>query len=724
MELLRRLRALLPSAPLFVSTATLAGRALADDRLGGLADGVFYAPIDFCFAVRRVLRMLRPAAVVVAETEIWPNLYREAKRAGCGLVVVNGRISDRAQPRYRRLAWFLRRVLDQPDRILAQSEDNLRRYLALGAPAARSSNAGNLKYDFQPGSGEAPGVIRSFLDRTAPRQIWIAGSTMPPASPADVDEDDVVIGAFRALAATHPRLLLILVPRRPERFDTAADKLRESGVSFLRRSRLEAASPPLPLPGVLLLDSIGELGSLFALDSVVFMGGSLAERGGHNILEPALFGRAIVAGPHMENFREIADEFTSGGGCVRIGGPEELGPAIGRLLDDPEARLRLGERARRLAESRRGATGRAVGAVIEVYEDAIPCPRPPAPLHWLLWPLARLWRTGSAWQRARQLAMRESLPAPVISIGSLSMGGSGKTPFVLWLARILAERGFHPGILTRGYRRRNPEKLTVLAPGERTPAARTGDEAQIFLRAAVAPVGIGADRLPAGRALAARFHTDVLILDDGYQHWRLGRNLDIVLVDALDPFGGGEVFPLGRLREPPDALARAHMFVITRAEPGRTYKGIEARLRAVNPAAPVFRARLAPEGWTDAGSGEQFDAAGLPFSRVAAFCGLANPASFWRTLAVLGQRPVAKWAFADHHRYRPVELKRLAAEARHAGAEALLTTEKDVMNLCGDAVKLVAPVRLLWLRIGLEVENQEQLLQAAERVLAEDRPIG
>ncbi len=312
MELLRRLRAELPSAPLFVSTTTLAGRALADQKLAGLADGVFYAPIDFCFAVRRVLRTLRPAVVVVAETEIWPNLYREAKRAGCGLAVVNGRISDRAEPKYLRFKWFFGAVLRWPDRILAQSEGNRQRYLALGAPPERVSDGGNLKYDFRPSQAGIPECLREFVARTAPLEIWIAASTMPPAEAGDVDEDDAVIEAFRALCLNHPRLLLILAPRKPERFDAAAARLEAAGISYVRRSLLDDEPPPVALPGVLLLDSMGELSSLFALDSVVFMGGSLARRGGHNVLEAAFYSRAVVVGPHMENFAEIAAEFQAG----------------------------------------------------------------------------------------------------------------------------------------------------------------------------------------------------------------------------------------------------------------------------------------------------------------------------------------------------------------------------------------------------------------------------
>jgi tetraacyldisaccharide 4'-kinase len=711
-ELLRRLRARLPWAPLFVSTTTLAGRALADQRLSGLADGVFYAPVDFCFAVRRVLRTLRPAVVIVAETEIWPNLYREAKRAACGLLVVNGRISDRAEPRYRRFSWFFRQVLRWPDSILAQSEGNRQRYLALGSPPERTLDGGNLKYDFQPKRAGVPEVIRDFLEHTRPREIWIAASTMPPAAAGDVDEDDAVIDAFRWLAQRHARLLLILVPRKPERFDAAAAKAARSGFPFARRSQLGPDTPALALPGILLLDSIGELGALFEIESVVFMGGSLAARGGHNILEPAFLGRAVVTGPHMENFAEIAAEFNREGGCLTIERTEELSGAIDRLLSDGALRAGLGEQARRLAEAKRGAAERAVAAIADLEARSVPFFRPPFPLFQMLRPLALLWRLGSAWTRQRQLARRQQLSTPAISVGSLNMGGSGKTPFVLWLAHRLKEAGGHPAILTRGYRRKAREKQTVFETGAQAPVARTGDEAQIFLRSRAAPVGIGADRAAAGRAIEQRFQPDVLILDDGFQHWRLARDLDIVLVDALDPFGGGALFPLGRLREPPEALARAGLFVITRAEPGRTYAGIEGLIRRHNPHAPIFRAHVAPECWVELASGERFEPGSLPCSRVAGFCGLANPASFWQTLESLGLTPVMRREVADHHRYRPAELKRLASEARLAGAEALVTTEKDVMNLGGSVGELIAPLRLFWLEIGIEVEDGGRLLQS------------
>jgi 3-deoxy-D-manno-octulosonic-acid transferase len=694
MELLRRLRARLPRAPLFVSATTLAGRAAAQDKLRGLADGVFYAPLDYCSAVRRVLRRLRPRALVVMETEIWPNLYREAKRAGCALVVVNGRISDRAAPRYRALAWFFRPVLALPDAILAQSEISAERYLAAGAPAGKVRVAGNLKYDFDPSQAQVPEALRELLDRIGPKQVWIAASTMPPAGEGDPDEDEAVLEAFQALR--RPGLLLILAPRRPERFDTAAELLARKGVPFLRRSQLRAGAS-LELPGVLLLDSIGELSGLFRLADVVFMGGTLAQRGGHNILEPAFFRRAIVVGPYLENFPEIARKFTAGGGVYPIAGAAELTGAVAKLLEDAGLRSRLGERAGELAEAERGATERAA-EIERQYWRAAPIYRRAQPWYALLWPLSRLWLLGGRWRRAVARPVR--LATPVVSVGGLTAGGAGKTPFVLWLAGQLKAQGIEPAILTRGYRRRAPERCTILAPGEQAPVARTGDEAQSYLRAAIGPVGIAADRVAAARLIEKRFHPAVFLLDDGFQHWGLERSLNIVLLDALDPLGGGEPIPLGRLRETPEALQRADMVVITRVEPGQRLDGLEALIRRHNPSAPIFRARVAAQGWRP----REVE------GPVAAFCGLGNPQAFWQTLEGLGIQPVLRRAFGDHHRYSARELRELAQQARARGAQALATTGKDLMNLPDGWREATEGLEVLWLEVGIEVEGAEELL--------------
>jgi 3-deoxy-D-manno-octulosonic-acid transferase len=706
-ELARRLRVQFPHAPLFLSVGTLAGHAAAREKLADIATGLFYAPIDHVFVIRRVLRALQPAIVVILETEIWPNLFREVKRAGCGLLIVNGRISDRTEARYRRLRWFFREVLRWPDAVLAQTEPIRERYLAMGAPPEHITIGGNLKYDFLPREAAAGSPVRRFIDGLRPAEVWIAASTMPPASSGDIDEDDAVLAAFRELAPKHLRLLLVLVPRKPERFDVAAAKLTAAGIAFVRRSQIEM---PLELPGVLLLDSIGELSGLFPLADAVFMGGTLAGRGGHNILEPAFFARPVICGPHMENFRQIAQEFRERQAYVEIASASRLAGAVDQLLTDPAWAAKIGQRALECAQSNRGATERAMDVIREAAMRACPQVRPALAALVFLWPLAWIWRSVGARNRRRNMRSRRKLDTAVISVGNITMGGTGKTPLVLYLAECMKHAGRRPGILTRGYGRHSLDKRLILEPGTHVKTAQTGDEPQMFLRSGIAPLGIGADRFETGRQLYQRFGTDVLILDDGFQHVHLARQVDIVLIDALSPFGGGDVFPLGRLREPLESLSRADAFVITRSDCAPGTWNIERALRRNNAHAPVFRARTVPEHWVDAASGLHIPARELPVSRAAAFCGLGNPESFWNMLDQLGIEIADRIAFDDHHAYRASEMRRLARQFLAERAEAALTTEKDAINFCEGGTALMAPLPVYWLKIRVEIDREAEFL--------------
>jgi 3-deoxy-D-manno-octulosonic-acid transferase len=699
-ELIRAVRAAHPKTRLYVSTTTLAGRETADLKLEGLTDGVFFVPLDYRSAVQRVLRRLRPAAVVVLETEIWPNLYRESKLAGASLIVVNGRISDRALPRYRRWSWFFRHVLSCADMIFAQSAEDECRFVIAGARLDHIQVAGNLKYDFTPPSGIAP-TIAEFLGRTKPEKIWIAASTMPPADSTDVDEDDVVLQAFAEVS--RPGLLLILAPRRPERFDVVAEKLKRAGLNFVRRTNLG----PLTLPGVLLVDSIGDLAALFARADVVFMGGTLARRGGHNILEPAYFAKPIIAGPHMENFAAIAREFRGAEALESIKDSAALGPAVARLLDDPGT---LGARARDLAMSKRGVVDRIAQEVWAARSNGVPDPPRALLVRAIFTPLSWCWAAGHRANMLRQKAQRRTLSAPVISIGGLTMGGSGKSPMVAHLAHRIRERGRNPAILTRGYNRKSHDPLVIVPRGEIASIDLTGDEAQLYVRAGDAHVGIGADRYDVGRHMEEALSPDLFILDDGFQTVRLARTQDVVMIDALDPFGGG-MFPLGRSREPRKGLARASAIVVTRVEPGQDIAGLHRSIRNFNPEAPIYISRTAPRGWIDYQSKIATPVAEANLGTVAAFCGLGNPRAFWQTLEELGIEVAFRWEFGDHHHYRPAELERLAKQATQCGAEALVTTEKDMINLCGHVPEIIAPHKLLWLKIGIEIDKEEEFLQ-------------
>lgn len=696
-SLLRQWKQVRPDCPVTVSVGTLAGRKLAGDKLAGLADNVVFAPLDYAWIVRRFLKALRPRLVAVMETEIWPNLWRESKRAGAGLVVINGRISEKAFPRYRSLRWFFRAVLQYPDAILAQNELYRQRYLALGAPAERLHAAGNLKYDFQPGE-PSPEVV-ALIRRLQPSAVWVAASTMPPAGPGDPDEDDLVVDTF--LQLNQPRLLLLLAPRRPERFASAAQLLARRGVNFLRRSEL-APSSHLELPGCLLLDSIGELAALFSVADTVFMGGTLVDRGGHNILEPAFFGKPVISGPNLQNFPEIAEDFRAHDALVEVGGGDELTAAVRRLLSNPAESREVGARGKEVARRRTGATARVLQQLLGTYESAVPGLVAGPLERWALTPFCWLWRAGLAIDRWRCVAQK--LPLPVISVGGLAVGGVGKTPFTLALARILRDSGRRPAFLTRGYARRDSRSIVVAGPADDVPVDRTGDEAQLLIRSALGPVAIGSRRYDSARQLLSAHAVDFFLLDDGFQHWPLDRDLDIVLLDALNPLGGGAVLPLGRLRESFSALRRASAVVIMRAEQGGVYEGLEREIRRWNPAVPIFRAGLNPRGWINAASGEP----GTPQGPCAAFCGLGNPESFWRSLRRQNLEVVERCSFPDHHRYTPAEIERLSRLA-----PALLTTEKDAMNL-----PAAAPPNIWFLRVEADINEGERFISWLDGRLA------
>lgn len=520
-----------------------------------LVDGIFYAPLDYVSCVRRCLRAIRPALVIILETEIWPNLYMESGNAGARVAVVNGRISDRTWPRYRAWRWFFEPVLRLPDLVLAQSVVDQARYAELGVPSEKLGTNANLKYD-APSAAAAPPDIPTF----GATHVWIAASTVGPNERGslhehEVDEDDLVIAAFQALALEFPRLLLILAPRQPARFDEVALKLARAQVQFLRRTALKTdPALRLPLPGVLLLDTIGELAGLYKVASAVFVGGSLAPRGGHNVIEPAAAGAAIVVGPHMHNFEAIAGEFLHADAMLQISSGEELLVSILGLLRNGGRAKELGQRAQQLVERRRGPAHSIAHRLLFIYYSATP--RDPHNLvaRAFLGGLALLWTYGGEWKRrtSEQYAYAvRPLSVPVISVGGITLGGSGKTPFTNCLARCLLQNGYSPAILTRGYRRRSPAENLVLPAGSKMATAFTGDEAQIFLRAGLTPLGIGANRYTTAQILLRQFpETGALLLDDGFQHARLLRDLDIVIIDGLDPFGRENVVRSGGYANP------------------------------------------------------------------------------------------------------------------------------------------------------------------------------
>ena len=337
-----------------VSTTTDTGQKLAAHRLG--ADNVFHFPLDFAFAIRPYLAALRPELVVVAETEFWPNFLGLAKRSGARIAVINCRISDRSLPGYKRFHFWLPKVLNNVDLFLAQTDDDRRRLIEIGAPQSRISVAGNLKFDVAPPT--SPAIVASLgesLTQSGAGPVLICGSTLE-------DEEGPLLSAFSNILANHPKAVMILAPRHPERFSKIAELVEKLGFRLWRRSLWSGESLA---GGVFLVDSIGELAALYSLATVAFVGGSLVPRGGHNILEPALYGVPVVTGNHYENFRDIVNYFRERN-AVRVVGVAELPLVFMELIESREARQTLARNALAALESQRGATVRTVDALVQL----------------------------------------------------------------------------------------------------------------------------------------------------------------------------------------------------------------------------------------------------------------------------------------------------------------------------------------------------------------------
>jgi 3-deoxy-D-manno-octulosonic-acid transferase len=336
-----------PYVPCVVSTTTDAG---CDEARRCFPDlPVFFYPFDFSWAVRRTLRRVDPALVVLAEGELWPNFLLAARQYGVPVAVINGRMSPRSAARYRRLRWATAPLFACIDLYAAQTAEYAGAVCSLGAAPGRVHVTGSVKYDGAAGDRRNPRTeeLRRLLNVADDDLVWVAGSTMAP-------EEEIVAGVYRRARQTHPNLRLFLAPRQPDRFDEAADVLRRSGAPFLRRTTL--TGPP-DRGAVVLVDTIGELSALWGLADVAFVGGSLdGRRGGQNMIEPAAYGAAVVFGPHVWNFKEPTIRLIACGAAQQVRDAAELDAAVHVLLADTAARARMGAAARAFVQQQQGAT--------------------------------------------------------------------------------------------------------------------------------------------------------------------------------------------------------------------------------------------------------------------------------------------------------------------------------------------------------------------------------
>lgn len=738
--LVRALHVRYPAYRLVVSTVTETGREAVEQQLAGVAEHC-YAPLDFPWVVTRVVERLSPTLFLFVETELWPNLLRTLSRWRVPSILVNGRLSSSSFRGYGLVKPFFRQVLETVAFCLMQSDRDAQRIIALGADPACVLRTGNIKFD-QPFPDETTGaatLLRRTIAVDEQEELIVAGSTHP-------GEEEQLLDGYRQLQRDFPSLVLLLAPRHIERAAEVESVVKARGLLAVRRSALGqsgGASFQPGLPRVVILDTRGELASVYRHAVLSFVGGTLIPVGGHNLLEPARWGKPVFFGPHTDHCAEVAELLIRAGGGVPVRDGQELAAEMARWLRDRSGLLRMGDAARQVVLDNQGAVERSLQAIEKVLvrgeergmmndecgmvdskgqirnlDRALPplsfIAHHSSFLHWPLLALAFLYglvvRARAALYEHGWLP-RRSLPCRVVSVGNLTVGGTGKTPVVILIAEWLLARGIRVGVLSRGYRRRSQVPFMLVSDGRTilTGPAEAGDEPYLIARRCPsAVVAVGADRYRLGQWVLERFPIDCFLLDDGFQHLALNRDVDLLLIDASVPASLQALLPAGRLREPLSTAARATAILLTRAdtaavvnsvlEPIREATGLDSR--------PIL-IRFKAEGFVDVLTGGLEENKRVSGRTALAFSGIGNPTSFRTLLADQGIKVLDELVFPDHHDYTDADVSQVRQRAEECGAELVVTTEKDAEKI----VPLLSPKdRLLALRLGTEVlEGQERL---------------
>lgn len=754
--LIKEFRKEFPKSPILVSVVTTSGYEMAN-RIIKDADAIIYFPLDLPWLAGHVLRRIRPRVFLPVETELWPNFLRTARKIHVPVMMVNGRISDKSVKQYKHLHSLLRNMIGTVKLFAMQSPIDAEYIMRLGAPQELVTVTGNTKFDqtYTDVSPEEKQKIIEEMGLSKNDGIFLAGSTHR-------GEEEAVLQAFKAVRETHPHARLVIAPRELLRTTEVVHLCRKAGFSVTTRTKLQHEAPQDE--DIVILDTIGELGKVYSIGDVVFVGGSLVPHGGHNILEPAAHGKAVIVGSHMFNFKDTYALFKNRDACLTVKNGEELAKQVTRLFDEPEHRHRMEEETRAIVRENKGASRKSailLHQMLESYEsspenrhhvrstqkitnfqtyfiDLVHSKEVDGLFPHLIMGILYIFSLIYGLLVNIKLAgykygifQKQKLDCFVISLGNVTVGGTGKTPTAQRLARDIRDMGYRVVILNRGYRAKWHGEVGIVSDGKRLhmDAAEAGDEAYMLAKhLPEVPVLIGAERAKTGRYAIEHFGAEVAILDDGYQHWQLERDLDILLVDAVNVFGNGYILPRGTLREPISHISRADICLMTKVDQAAagSCDYIRETVHRYNPEARIVESIHQPRcfipltEWYVNIASQGIDIAQMRGKRIMAVSAIGNPASFEQTLSDLGAVIIESLRYPDHHDYAMSEMTDIFQQAENAGAEAIVITEKDAVKIPADVAreKWSIPIYVICVEVNFQ-KGSEGLADLLKKRLAE-----
>ena len=542
--------------------------------------------------------------------------------------------------------------------------------------------------------------------------VFLAGSTHP-------GEEELVLEAFDRVREKLPGAKLIIAPRAILRAGQIAVMCSKHG--FSARTRTELNEKPESGHDVVILNTIGELGKVYSIGDVIYVGGSLIPHGGHNILEPAAHGKAIITGCNMFNFKETHALFSSRSAVITVDDGAGLTEAAVRLFDDKLERQRMEQATLDICNENRGAARRTAVMVRELLECTekdigVRATERIENFQTYFYHMINGQKKHSSIEKAFinllqvfsyvygglvklklagyrvGLFKQKKLDCFVISLGNITVGGTGKTPTAYQLATYIRDLGYKVVILNRGYRSKWHGEVGVVSDGHelKMDASYAGDEAFMLAKhLPKIPVLIGPERAISGQYAIDNYDAEVAILDDGFQHWQLQRDLDIVLVDAVNVFGNGYMLPRGTLREPMSHLARADVFLLTKVDQAAdgSCQYIKDTISRYNDEALLLDSVHQPksfirlEEWADNIAGEGVPVSFMSGKRVMAVSAIGNPASFEHTIGSTGAEIIESLRFPDHHDFTADEFSDIISQAAKNDVEAIIITEKDAVKV-------------------------------------------